>query len=110
MRHAHSILLCSLAFFAGMSTLPGIASEAAPPSLAVLNPAAPTAALQHSDLPTSGTIVVQPGDWKAANAAVARFPRGHADVLKWEKAQAKVSEKASPTPAHDSAHHSGAKP
>ena len=116
MRHAHSILLCSLAFFAGMSTLPGIAAEAATTnasasaSPAVLDPAAPSAPLHHSALPTSGAIVAQPGDWKAANAAVAQFPRGHADVLKWEKAQAKVSEKASPTPAHDSAHHSGAKP
>lgn len=116
MRHAHSILLCSLAFFAGMSTLPGIAAEAATTnasasaSPAVLDPAAPSAPLHHSHLPTSGAIVAQPGDWNAANAAVAKFPRGHADVLKWEKAQAKVSEKASPTPAHDSAHHSGAKP
>lgn len=24
-------------------------------------------------------------DWKQANEAVAEFPRGHADVLKWEK-------------------------
>ena len=24
-------------------------------------------------------------DWKRANAAVAEFPRGHADVLKWEQ-------------------------
>ena len=24
-------------------------------------------------------------DWKKANAAVAEFPRGHADVLKWEQ-------------------------
>ena len=120
MRHAHSILLCSLAFFAGMSTLPGIAAEAATTnasasasasaSPAVLDPAAPSAPLHHRALPTSGAIVTQPGDWKAANAAVAQFPRGHADVLKWEKAQAKVSEKASPTPAHDSTHPSGAKP
>jgi hypothetical protein len=26
-------------------------------------------------------------DWKAANAEVGRFPRGHADLLKWEQAQ-----------------------
>ena len=36
-------------------------------------------------------------DWKAANADVGRFPRGHVDLLKWEQAQpAKV---ASPAPA-----------
>jgi hypothetical protein len=28
-----------------------------------------------------------PLDWTAANAAVAQFPRGHADLLKWEQAQ-----------------------
>jgi hypothetical protein len=27
-------------------------------------------------------------DWKAANKAVAQFPRGHIDLLQWEKAQA----------------------
>ncbi|NBW50824.1 MAG: hypothetical protein EBR49_12180 [Betaproteobacteria bacterium] len=27
-------------------------------------------------------------DWKAANKAVAQFPRGHIDLLLWEKAQA----------------------
>ncbi|CAN7179049.1 hypothetical protein [Polaromonas sp. LjRoot131] len=26
-------------------------------------------------------------DWKKANAAVGQFPRGHADLLKWEQAQ-----------------------
>ena len=109
MRHAHSILLCSLAFFAGMSTLPGIAAEAATTtasasaSPAVLDPAAPSAPLHHSALPTSGAIVTQPGDWKAANASVAEFPRGHGDVLKWEKAQGpvtKATEQAAPAQGH----------
>ena len=109
MRHAHSILLYSLAFFAGMSTLPGIAAEAATTnasasaSPAVLDPAAPSAPLHHSHLPTSGAIVTQPGDWKAANAAVAEFPRGHGDVLKWEKAQSPVTtatEQATPAQGH----------
>jgi hypothetical protein len=27
-------------------------------------------------------------DWRAANQAVAQFPRGHIDLLQWEKAQA----------------------
>lgn len=30
-------------------------------------------------------------DWKAANAAVGQFPRGHADLLKWEQEQARKS-------------------
>ena len=28
-------------------------------------------------------------DWKAANAAVGQFKRGHADLLKWEQEQAR---------------------
>ncbi len=30
-------------------------------------------------------------DWKAANAAVGQFPRGHADLLRWEQEQARKS-------------------
>jgi hypothetical protein len=33
-------------------------------------------------------------DWKKANAEVGQFPRGHADILKWEARQAPPS----PTP------------
>lgn len=35
-------------------------------------------------------------DWKAANAAVGQFRRGHADLLKWEQEQAR--QPARPTP------------
>ena len=52
------------------------------------SPHAPTAPLHHQPIATGGAIVPQPGDWKEANAAVAAFPRGHADVIRWEKAQA----------------------
>jgi len=34
-------------------------------------------------------------DWKKANAAVGQFPRGHADLLKWE--QANEAKPAAPT-------------
>ena len=30
----------------------------------------------------------QPADWKAANEAVSAFPRGHADILRWEQSRA----------------------
>ncbi len=33
-------------------------------------------------------------DWKKANAEVGRFPRGHADWLKWEEAQGAQSPRA----------------
>lgn len=42
--------------------------------------------------------------WRQANADVARFPRGHADLLKWEEAQqaapAPGGEPPRPAPAH----------
>ena len=41
--------------------------------------------------------------WKAANAAVGQFARGHIDILKWEAAQAR-SEATKPAPpmSHES--------
>lgn len=38
-------------------------------------------------------------DWKAANAQVGQFLRGHIDILKWEAAQPKPPTPASPTKA-----------
>ena len=39
-------------------------------------------------------------DWKKANADVGQFKRGHADLLKWEREQAKAAQLASgSTPA-----------
>lgn len=35
-------------------------------------------------------------DWKAANATVSQFKRGHADLLQWEEAQARPQ--AAPKP------------
>ncbi len=34
-------------------------------------------------------------DWRKANRQVAEFPRGHADVLKWEQARSKTAQDAS---------------
>ena len=42
-----------------------------------------------SDLPRGVEDTVL--DWKAANAAVGQFQRGHADLLKWEQEQARKS-------------------
>ncbi|QXZ08410.1 hypothetical protein KUF54_09850 [Comamonas sp. Y33R10-2] len=70
----------------------------------VFNPAAPTLPLQHQPLASSGAIVEQAGDWKAANSAVAAFARGHADVIEWEKAQSAANGKtpsAHPHPQRD---------
>ena len=47
-----------------------------------------------ADLPQGVDEPVQ--DWKAANAAVGQFKRGHADLLKWEREQARQPKPASP--------------
>ena len=110
MRHAHYFTICALLFAGAISALPGLAAEpysarvSIDAATAVFNPAASTAPLQHQPLATSGAIVTQPGDWKAANAAVAQFPRGHADVLNWEKAQSAAPSQATPAPSHQHQH------
>ena len=113
MRPAHSFTICALALAGTISALHSLAAEPdsarAPVEAAtvVFNPAAPTVLLQHQSLPASGTIVTQPGNWKSANTAVAQFPRGHADVLKWEKAQSAAPNQATPAPSHQHHQHGG---
>lgn len=59
------------------------------PTEQAADPATPVPAALYvsafAGLPTG----VEPAldDWKKANAAVGQFPRGHADLLKWEQAQ-----------------------
>lgn len=122
MRQAHSspfrgrVARCCLAALLASCGLP-LAAKAEPQASAPAqptDPAAPSAALQHQSLPSSGSLVSQPSDWRAANTAVAAFPRGHADVVQWEKAQASGKAPAAPavhapqaTPAH---HHHGGQP
>ncbi|WP_218243144.1 hypothetical protein [Comamonas fluminis] len=108
MRTAHSLVFLALATAMLGAALPASAADAVQPSAArpaVFDPNAPTAALHHQPLPASGSIVDQSGDWKAANAAVARFPRGHADVVQWEKAQAASKHPPANTPAEAQHHH-----
>ena len=54
----------------------------------------PVPAVAYQPLEPAGAslLVQQMQDWKAANATVGQYPRGHMDIIKWEKAQ-------SPTPA-----------
>jgi len=98
MRQAHPLSLTAMALLmAGVS--PPVLAQQSDPALpasshSVFNPAAPTLALQHRPLAASAAIVTQPGDWKAANAAVSEFPHGHGDVLKWEKSQGNASDPA----------------
>ena len=94
MRQAQALFLWTLA--AALPSLAVAQTTAPTKPPAVLDPAAPVSALHFEALPSSAKIVDQTGDWKAANAAVAQFPRGHADVIRWEKSQA--AKKPSPEP------------
>ncbi|MCZ4312936.1 hypothetical protein O4H66_05920 [Comamonadaceae bacterium G21597-S1] len=55
------------------------------------DPAAPVPSVQYrsvfKDTPTG--VETETLDWKAANAQVGQFLRGHIDILKWEAAQQK---------------------
>ncbi|WP_027016054.1 hypothetical protein [Comamonas composti] len=63
-----------------------------------LDPEAPRLRLQHQPLHQGTQLIDEPGDWHAANAAVARFASGHGDILKWEAAQ--ESRPADPETGH----------
>ena len=108
MRKAHPLSLTAIVLVTAASplafaqTVPSQVSTQAQDKR-VFSPSAPTLPLQHQPLAASGDILAQPGDWKAANAAVAEFPRGHGDVLKWEKAQnpaTKTTDQAAPAHGH----------
>ena len=57
------------------------------------DPSVPVSAITYrsvfADISTG--VETQLLDWKRANADVAQFPRGHADVLKWEQAAARAA-------------------
>ena len=80
------------------------------------NPDAPGAPLIHPDMPA-----LQPGNdapsanaWREAHDAVAAFPRGHADILAWEKQPgakpASAPHQPMHHPAHKPMHRQGGKP
>jgi hypothetical protein len=77
------------------------AANAQPPT----DPAAPVPSVQYrsvfKDTPTG--VETETLDWKAANAQVGQFLRGHIDILKWEAAQ----KPASPPPATPTATETG---
>lgn len=106
MRIAHTlipwgaILVAAAAPWAWAQTSPPAQHKAAPPNPDWLNPAADTPSLEHPPLPASGAVEQTHTPWPQANAAVAAFPRGHADVLRWEAAQ-QASAAVSPSkPSH----------
>jgi hypothetical protein len=58
------------------------AQNPADPSIRV-----PAVAYRSVFIDTATGVETRSLDWKRAHADVAQFPRGHADVLKWERAQ-----------------------
>ena len=90
-------LLAALALPAAFSLAPAQAAALYPtldpqPTAQAASPDTPVPpALYRSafaDLPTG--VEQTSVDWKTANATVGQFPRGHADLLKWERAQKKA--------------------
>ncbi|MFS2032959.1 hypothetical protein ACEN8I_02935 [Polaromonas sp. CT11-55] len=59
------------------------------PTEQAADPAAPVPPALYTSAFAGLPSGVEPAldDWKKANAAVGQFPRGHADLLKWEQAQ-----------------------
>ena len=82
MRLAHSfsplILVASLS-----------AATMAPAQPAAADASATSTPLRHSALPGSGTVETETTDWRRAHDAVGAFPRGHADIVRWEAEQAR---------------------
>ena len=119
MRQAHPLSLTAMALLIAGVSPPVLAQtpEPAPPAARspangnrVFDPDAPTLALQHRPLAAGAAIVNQPGDWKAANAAVGEFPRSHGDVLRWEKSQGNASGAAPDSGASAHQQHHGGQP
>lgn len=74
-------------------TLPQQAAAAATADVPV-----PAIAYQPLEPVGASALVQELQDWKAANAAVGQYPRGHRDIVKWEKAQLPAPAAAMPTP------------
>jgi len=71
-----------------------------------IDPAAASLPLRHAALPANGAVETELTDWRQANAAVAEFPNGHMDILRWEAAQGGRSTPA-PSPHGSHMQHGG---
>lgn len=108
-------------WLAWAAPLPAAAQPSEPPLHDLAAPAAvasaPTAPLAYVPpaallpTPTTPGTPSAPQTWRAANSAVAEFPRGHADILAWEQSHtghpaAPAPQTAAPGPAgHHAGHH-----
>ncbi|MDZ7920902.1 hypothetical protein [Rhodoferax sp.] len=94
-RSLSATVLASAATFAAQAQAqaPGSVRLDPTPTLQASQASTPVPAVVYrsvfADLPQGVEDTVL--DWKAANAAVGQFKRGHADLLKWEQEQARRS-------------------
>lgn len=70
----------------------GLAQTVQQQAATAVTPAVPVPAVPYQPLqPVGASALVQElDDWKAANTTVGQYPRGHSDILKWERAQQAV--------------------
>lgn len=80
MKYRCALLALAVPLWAGAQNVPQQAAAAVAPGAAV--PPVP-----YQPMTGLGGLVSERTDWKAANATVGQYPRGHQDVIKWEKAQ-----------------------
>lgn len=96
-------LYCFAAAMAAALSAPAYAADPA-------DPAAPVPPLAYrSALPAPTDLAEPVVPWAQANQEVARFPRGHADLVRWEQRQQRESSTppaapAAPEDAHGPAH------
>lgn len=78
-----------LALLALSAPLLGGAQTVRQPSPAVASPAGTAPPVHYQPMAPTGAsaLVLEVDDWKAANATVGQYRRGHMDIVKWEKAQ-----------------------
>ena len=84
------IMLCG-----ALACLPVIANAQSPTDPATAAPPVPYRSV-FTDTPKG--VEKDTLDWKAANAQVGQFLRGHIDILKWEAAQRTAPTPSSATP------------
>lgn len=119
MRRAHFLAPSSPSSISGWRPLPPPAPRPGPKPMTAASPASSSAGLtgaidpaaaslplRHAALPPSGAVETELTDWRQANAAVAEFPNGHVDILRWEAAQAGRSTPA-PSPHGSHMQHGG---
>jgi len=86
-------LYCIAAALATALSAPAYAADPA-------DPAAPVPPLAYrSALPAPTDLAEPVVPWNDANQEVARFPRGHADLVRWEERQERESTTPPPAPA-----------